>query len=284
MARPLRIEFPGALYHITSRGNAGGNIFLSDKDRKLFFSVFAEVAERYNWKCYAYCLMGNHYHLLVETPKPNLSFGMRQLNGVYTQSFNRIHNRSGHLFQGRFKAFVVDKQNYLLSLSAYIVLNPVRAGIVGKAGDWPWSSYNASIGLAEPPKWLDTSFLIEQFGDLSKSAINKYQVFLSDVLGDKSPAQQAIGQIFIGDKKFVGGFGAKTAEKKNQSEIPSCQRHVNRPELKDFFTGNESLTERNTKIVKAHKDFGYKQVEIAQYLSIHYATISRVVLKSAGNV
>ena len=126
MARPLRLEFPHALYHVTARGNAQQDVYLDDDDRELFLCVLAEVIDRFRWICHAYCLMGNHYHLLIETPDANLSLGMRQLNGVYTQRFNRHHNRAGHLFQGRFKAILVERYSYLLELARYIVLNPLR--------------------------------------------------------------------------------------------------------------------------------------------------------------
>jgi len=137
MARPLRIEYEGALYHITTRGNARAAIFLADEDRNLFLKTLSEVPIRYGWICHAYCLMPNHYHLLVETPSPNLSRGMQLLNGIYTQEFNRQHKRSGHLFQGRFKAILVEKESHLLELARYIVLNPVRAGMVTSIDDWP---------------------------------------------------------------------------------------------------------------------------------------------------
>ena len=154
MARPLRLEFPGALYHVTSRGNQRGNIFDDNDDRRQFLLVLQEVCHRYNWICHAYCLMSNHYHLLIETPDGNLSQGMRQLNGVYTQYFNRRHGRVGHVFQGRYKGILVDKNSYLLELARYIVLNPVRAGLVRSAREWPWSSYRATAGLTECPGWL----------------------------------------------------------------------------------------------------------------------------------
>lgn len=130
MARPLRIEYPGAVYHITSRGNEKKTIFRSDKDRVDFLDTLQDVNSRYNWICHAYCLMGNHYHLLIETPDANLSIGMRQLNGVYTQSFNGRRKRTGHLFQGRYKAILIQKDSHLLEVCRYVVLNPVRAGMV----------------------------------------------------------------------------------------------------------------------------------------------------------
>ena len=141
MARPLRLEYAGALYHVTSRGDGREAIFLADGDRRLFLEVLAGVWSRFNWTVHAYCLMTNHYHVLVETPDANLSKGMRQLNGVYTQRFNRTYSRSGHVFQGRYKAILAQKEAYLLELARYVVLNPVRARMVRTTADWPWSSY-----------------------------------------------------------------------------------------------------------------------------------------------
>lgn len=127
MARPLRLEFPNALYHITSRADRRENIYDDDTDRIAFLETLGKVIADYNWLCHSYCLMDNHYHLIIETLDGNLSNGMRQLNGVYTQTTNRRHSRSGHLFQGRYKAILVDKNQYLLELARYVVLNPVRA-------------------------------------------------------------------------------------------------------------------------------------------------------------
>ena len=157
MARPLRIEFSGAIYHVTSRGNARCAIYEDDEDRRAFLSALDRVMVRFHWICHAYCLMDNHYHLLIETPEGNLSQGMRQLNGVYTQGFNRRHNRVGHLFQGRFKAIVVDRDSYLLELCRYIVLNPVRAGEVSRPEEYRWSSYRATAGLSPGAGFLALS-------------------------------------------------------------------------------------------------------------------------------
>jgi len=134
MARPLRIEYPGAVYHVTSRGNARQSIFIDDVDRQLFLEVLGNVVEKYNWLCHAFCLLDNHYHNLVETQDPNLSLGMRQLNGVYTQRFNIRHHRVGHLFQGRYNAILVEKNVHLLEFCRYIVLNPVLAWIAKLGG------------------------------------------------------------------------------------------------------------------------------------------------------
>ena len=165
MARPLRIEFPGALYHLTSRGNARSDIFVDDLDRQKFLDILSSVVYKHRWICHGYCLMGNHYHLLIETPEGNLCRGMRQLNGVYTQAFNRRHGRVGHLLQGRYKSILVEKESYLLELCRYIVLNPVKAEMVNAPEDWAWSSYRATAGLTTAPEFLNTSWVLGQFAD-----------------------------------------------------------------------------------------------------------------------
>lgn len=151
------------MYHLTSRGDGREDIYGGNGDRRVFLDLFAQACDRFNWRAHAYCLMTNHYHLLVETPDGNLSKGMRQLNGVYTQRFNAMHNRCGHVFQGRYKAIIVQKDAYLLELSRYIVLNPVRAAIVRTAGDWPWSSFRATTGEAHCPRWLQRDRLLCAF-------------------------------------------------------------------------------------------------------------------------
>jgi putative transposase len=146
MARPLRLPFPGGIYHVTARGNDRQTIFKGDSDCSLFLIVLATVVARYRVRCHAYCLMSNHYHVLLQTPEGNLSAAMRQLNGVYTQRFNRSHERCGHVLQGRFGAQLVDGQAYLLEVCRYIVLNPVRAGLVSHPRDWRWSSSSRPPG------------------------------------------------------------------------------------------------------------------------------------------
>ena len=150
MARPLRIEYPGALYHITSRGNNKQDIFLDDSDRISFLEILSKVIEEREWLCYAFCLMGNHYHLLIETPKANLSRGMQQLDSVYARRFNKRHERVGHLFQARFHAALIEKEVYLLEVLRYTVLNPVRAGLCKDPAFYKWSSYLDIIGKRKP--------------------------------------------------------------------------------------------------------------------------------------
>src|SRR6267142_3446347 len=202
MARPLRIAYEGAFYHLTSRGNEKQPIFRSDSDRRFFLHTFLDVVKRFKWKCYAYCLMGNHYHLLVETLLANVSQGIRHLNSVYSSYFNRIHARVGHLFQGRFKGILVEKESHGLELCRYVVLNPVRAGLCQNAGYYPWSSYQATMGLVSTPSFLDTRWILQQFGSNQKTARAHYEQFVLEGIGH-CPWEGLKGQIYLGSDAFI---------------------------------------------------------------------------------
>ena len=160
MSRQLRIEFPGAIHHVTSRGNERRNIYRDDRDRIRFLEILEEVVTLRRWVLHAWVLMSNHYHLLVETPEVGLSRGVKKLNETYAKWFNTRHRRVGHLFQGRFKNILVERESHLLELTRYIVLNPVRCGAVKYAGDWKWSNYRATAGLTSAPPWLQTDWTL----------------------------------------------------------------------------------------------------------------------------
>lgn len=227
MARQLRLEFEGALYHVTARGNEQREIFLDDTDRVSFVSLLGKEIQQQGWLCYAYCLMGNHYHLLLETPEPNLSRGMRRLNGVYTQKFNWRHQRRGHLFQGRYKSILVEKENYLLELCRYVVLNPVRAGMVADEGRWVWSSYRATAGLDLAPEWLQVSGVLGLFGQRGKDAANGYRRFVSEGVGRSSPWADVRGQIYLGGESFLEEMAGR-ASGRPLDNVPVVQREPNR--------------------------------------------------------
>ncbi|MBV1719956.1 MAG: transposase, partial [Desulfomicrobium sp.] len=229
MARPLRIEFPGAVYHVTSRGNAQAAIFVDGVDRNTFLAVLRQTLRRFNVLCHAYCLMTNHFHLLLETPDANLSKAMRQLNSVYTQAFNRRHGRVGHVLQGRFKAIVVDREAYLLELCRYVVLNPVRAGMVKDVGKYPWSSYRATAGLDKVPEFLSVDWILEQFGLDRKSARTEYRRFIeAGMNAEESPWDDLKGQCFLGDDAFLEKLFPLLKEKSALKEVPRAQRFVDR--------------------------------------------------------
>lgn len=280
MARPLRIEYEEAVYHVTSRGNARDKIFSDDHDKEKFLETLDSVVKRYNWLCHAYCLMDNHYHLLIETPDANLSMGMRQLNGVYTQTYNRRHKRPGHIFQGRYKAILIQKENYLLELCRYVALNPVRAKIVKKPEDWKWSSYSATAGLVKTPEYLTIDWVLGQFGSKRKDAQKRYKKFVMEGISKESPWREVQGQIILGGEGFVEKFKDLLADKEKIKEIPRHQRYIGRPSLKEIFRqeNTKDKNKRNRKIWTAHLKFGYTLKEIADCLGIHYTTVSKVLM------
>jgi len=203
MARPLRLEHPNALWHVTARGNAQVDIFRDDADREAFLRILGRTAVLFRWRLYAWVLMGNHYHLLLQTLEPTLSRGMRDLNGIYTQAFNRRHGRVGHVLQGRFKAIVVERETHLMELARYVVLNPVRARLVREASRWRWSSYRATAGSEPAPPWLDVEGVLELFGSSPRRARERYRDFVAE--GRRStyePWGQVVGQVYLGTEPF----------------------------------------------------------------------------------
>jgi len=274
MARPLRLEFAGALYHITSRGDGREAIYLSDVDRQLHLNVLADTCERFNWLCHAYCLMGNHYHLLMETPEANLSKGMRHLNGVYTQRFNQSHGRVGHVFQGRFRAILVEKESYLLEVARYIVLNPVRAQMVRAAIDWPWSSYRATAGIVEGPEWLGVDWLLSAFGNNSAKAIDAYERFVADGDRQPSPWHKLKNQIFLGSENFVRDMLRNCEAGRDLQEVPSPQRRAIPKSLAEYESQTNS---RDEAILLACSSGGYSMKDIGDYFGMHYTSVSRIV-------
>ncbi len=245
MARPLRIEYAGAVYHVTSRGNEKKPVFKNDQDRENFLNTVQHVNKRYNWICHAYCLMTNHYHLLIETPEGNLSLGMRQLNSVYTQLFNKYHGRSGHLFQGRYKAILIQKDSHLLEVCRYVVLNPVRARMVEAPEGWKWSSYLATAGKAESHPCLTKDWVLGQFSRKRDKAEKEYRQFVQ--WGIDIP------------------------------EIPRSQRYSTRPSLAVLLPDSVMNNHRKLmkKVSEAVEKYGYHQSELARHVAVHYSTISR---------
>lgn len=275
MARPLRIEFPGGLYHVTSRGDRREEIYLDDADRTNWLTLFGHVCKRFNWVCHAYCLMDNHYHIVVETAEGNLSRGMRQLNGVYTQTFNRAHNRVGHVYQGRYKAILVEKESYLLELTRYVVLNPVRAGRVKDVDQWPWCSYSAMIGKSSRPEWLQTDWILGQFGKQRKRAVAAYRDFVRTGVGLPSVWNDLRGQIYLGKEEFVKTMQRHVQPDSNISEIPRAQRRAKAKPLSYY----SSFNDRNAGIAAAYQSGDYTMKAIADEFGLHYATVSRIVKK-----
>lgn len=202
MSRPLRLEFKGAFYHVMSRGNERRSVFQDDEDRRFFLELLKESAERWDIRIHAYALMGNHFHLFLEAKAGLLSLPMRHINGVYTQNFNRKYHRVGHLFQGRFKALLVDKDAYLLILSRYIHQNPVKAKLVARAEEYPWSSYRSFLGLVPVPPWLEIQETLNEFADHPDRQRRAYREFV-EVEQKFDPLKQALGQLVLGSEHFL---------------------------------------------------------------------------------
>jgi len=277
VARPLRIEYEGAVYHVTSRGNARADIYLSDKDREMFLDVLAHVVDRFEWVCHAWCMMDNHYHLMVETPQANLSRGMRQLNGIYTQRFNRIHGRVGHIFQGRFKSIIVDKDSYLLELSRYVVLNPVRAGMAKHVRDWLWSSYRATSGESPAPDFLNAAWLLSQFGQTKENAQDAYVRFVRDGIGSK-PWEMLNGPDILGNDKFRGRLQRQVnAGSDNIPKRKKLLRHLPLAEI----AGNGR--DQSAWMSEAYREHGYTMQAIANYAKLHHSTVSKIIRKGDKN-
>ncbi len=265
---------------MTSRGNARQNIFLDDSDRNRFLSILSGTIHRYNWLCHAYCLMDNHYHLLLETPDPNLSVGMRQLNGMYTQSFNRQHDRVGHIFQGRYKAILLEKDPHLLELCRYIVLNPVAAGIAAQPEEWAWSSYRETINAKKAANFLTTAWVLGQFSRNRAQARVQYQLFVAEGLQSEPLWNTLHGQSFLGSTEFADKLDDLLNEKRHAHEIPRKQRYLARPSLDELFRSCGNKAERDRTVAEAHVAHGYLLREIAEHLGIHYTTVSKVIKKT----
>lgn len=274
MGRPLRLEFAGALYHITSRGDRREDIFAGDEDRLAWLDILGAVCERFNWICHAYCLMTNHYHVVVETIEGNLAKGMRQLNGVYTQYVNRTHGRLGHVFQGRYKAILVEKEAYLLELARYVVLNPLRAGMVARAVDWPWSSYPAMVGEVIAPPWLAVDALLRAFGRTRREARMKYIDFVRAGVGLPSLWENLTGQIYLGGEAFIQRMAALADDRSEALEVPRTQR---RPQAKPLSYFVNAYAQPKQGMVRAYGTGDYTLAQVAQAFGVHYATVSRAV-------
>ena len=227
MARPLRVEYPGAFYHVMNRANGRESIFIDQRDREKFLQYLEIATERFGPIVHTYCLMDNHYHLLLETPQPNLSVTMHWLNVSYATYFNRKRQRHGHLFQGRFKAILIDADTYLKQLSRYIHLNPVRAEMAIDPGQYSWSSYPAFIGKEEPAEFLETGWLLASFGKSKKAAQKNYRQFVEDVdiKSLKNPSKQVRGGFILGDTDFVKWVkDTLLAGRMDEGEIPQLKK------------------------------------------------------------
>ena len=258
MARPLRIEYAGAFYHVMHRGNAGADIFKSVRDREKFLEYVGKAVERYQIKIHTYCLMTNHYHFLIETSQANLSQAIKWINVGYVAYFNRKRRRTGHLFQGRFKAVVIDADEYLKHLSRYIHLNPVRAGMVERCQDYPWSSYPVFGGYAKSPEWLETDWLLSLFDQNRKKAMERYREFVESVQNEKieDPSKGIVSGVILGGTDFINwiklNFLSKAPDIKEKPQLRSLKPGLNFEDLMPVMC-NEFACTRDVILQKGKK-------------------------------
>lgn len=287
MARPLRIEFPGAVYHVTSRGDRREAIFVDDTDRRALLDVLGVGLERFDACVLAWCFMGNHYHFVLQTRLPNLSLLMRHVNGVYTQRFNQRHHKVGHLFQGRFKAVLVDRDSYLLEVCRYVELNPLRARMVDEVSDWPWSSYAALTGQAACPPWLDRPSVwaylldVDVYSDeLAQKAARAYAELVAAGTGVRLWAEHLRQQMYLGDEAFVVRMQALAADHLvSDKEIPKAQR-ASPKTLQDWLLEMPGHGGRDPAIVAAHRQSQLSMSHIARELGLSVSRVSRIVARA----
>lgn len=273
MTRPLRLQFPGALYHITSRGNRRSLIYRDDTDRIAWLDVLALVCQRHHCFVHSFCLMSNHFHLMLETVEANLGQAMRQLNGEYSQYFNRRHRTVGHLFQGRYKAILVQKESYLLELSRYIVLNPLRANMVASPDEWLWSSYRYYMGDLPAPRWLECDWLLAQFGTRRPQAVAAYREFVLAGIGKASPLAQTRHQVLLGDDDFI----AEHQQLQQSEELVETVRAERAAVALSLAEYRSRFPDRTEAMARAYSCTAFTMPSIALAFDVSVQTVSRAV-------
>ena len=295
MSRPVRIEYPGATYHVTSRGKDERVLFEDVEDRGVFLNTLATVVERFDWLLHSYVLMDNHYHLVVEVPDANLSRGMRQLNGLYTLHVNRRYDKTGSVFNGRFKSVLLEKKNYLLPVCRHVVTNPARVQPSQSISSYRWSSYPSLAGMSPLPPFLHADAVLKHFSSakskkgakpakFSKLAHQKYRDYVKEGMTAPSPLQGRTNQVLLGSPGFLKemkpalqGQDPRWQAGKAGRKAPKAVRR--KPSLKTMFrkVDNKTRQQRNELMRRAHMDYNYTLMEIGDHLGLHYTTVSKVV-------
>jgi putative transposase len=278
MTRPLRVEFAGAAYHVTARGAGAEPVFPADEDRERFLEILRRVADRYHLVCHAYCLMNDHYHLLLETPEANLSRAMRQVNGVYGQYFSRRYRKAGRVLGGRFKSQVVEKDAFLLEVARYVVLSPVRAGLVADPSRWGWSSYRATAGEAPVPSFLAAGWLLGFLGGRTLvDRRERYRSFIREGLEERETSVEGLERpLILGRPAFEKSLRPCLRDPAFSRKI-AVESRRSPPPLEDLLRDCSPREVRNAAICEAHCRHGYTMKAIADHLNLHYSTVSRIV-------
>ena len=263
MARPLRPEYPGALYHVSARGHGGVAVFGDNLDGRVFLQLLGETCARTGWRVHAVCLTPDRYQIVVETPHANLVSGMRQLAGVYTQRFNRHHGHKGALFQGRYKAVLVERETCLLELCREVSLTPVRAGLAAAPEDWRWSSYRVTIGRDPVPPWLEVEWLRERFDGDRKA----WQRYVAEGLASPNVWDRRRQQIYLGSEDFVREVETKVAS----ADDPQAGK----PRSLDWYADNTA--DSTAAMAEAWLSGDHSQIGIAKHFDVHYSTVSHAV-------
>jgi len=284
MARQLRIEYPDAYYHVTARGNERKEIFKSEKDREKFLSYLESAVNRYGAVIHVWCLMNNHYHLLVETPSGNLSQIMQHINGAYTNYFNTKRKRSGHLFQGRYKGILVEADEYAMELSRYIHLNPVRIGIVNEPGDYRWSSFQEYTGKRKITDWLSKEFILGYFDKSPPTAQKKYQQFVEEMIGKEheSPLQQMVAATMLGTPEFVATIQEQHIDGKSPDRnLPALKQLKGKPSIDQILEiirsdiNEDDRFATKVAIYLCHRFSGTKLKEIGERFGVKESAVSQ---------
>jgi len=284
MGRPLRIEYPDAFYHITARGNERQNIFRSNRDRERFLGYLESASERYKAIIHTYCLMDNHYHILLQTPAGNLSQIMHHINGAYTNYFNTKRKRSGHLFQGRYKALLVDIDEYAQELSRYIHLNPVKAGMVENPGQFKWSSYRYYIDMNKSPSWLFTDFILSLFSRKVSVAKKQYRKFVESMVEVEyeNPLENVFASTILGGRSFINEIREKHLDRKKlDRDLPDLKHFHEMPDPEEIIKQTAKVLSEDAALLKrvqiylCHKFSGQKLKDIGLQFGIGVSGVSQ---------
>ena len=298
MSRPLRIEYPGAWYHVMNRGRRGEDIFSDREDYQVFIALLQETSAMFDIKISAYCLMSNHYHLLVQTPAANLSRSMRHINGVYTQRYNRRKHIDGQLFRGRYKCVLVEEDSHLLEILRYIHRNPLRANMCKSVGDYPWSSHQGYLSGAKKWQWLHKEFLLRMFSKQPRQAKMQYGKFVQDEDFDEVTGffEKKNLASFFGSQDFIERIKAKFHPLKRHVEVPLSKQleptisEIKRMVCLSYKVKEQTLDQsrrgqvnepRNVAIYLARKRCGLRLDEIGREFGLEkYSSVSSIVTRT----
>jgi putative transposase len=271
MARPLRLQLPGACYLVTARARQRDTLFPQPADRAAFLELLARTCARYRWRCHAYCLANDHYQLVIRIETASLGTGMRHLNSVYSQLLNRRHASGGNLFEGRYESAVVDASRYLVEAVTQVLRTPVREGLSARVADWPWSSVRATVGQLAPPPWLAVAEVLRGFADDPEVATSAFSAALERKSPATGDATQSIGNC-LADADFMLRLLARAPRR--VTARAGRLRRAQRPPLADFSAAH---ADRREAMRAAWHSGCYTQKEIARHFNVHTATVSRAV-------